>query len=104
MMTTIEPERDLFEGADSAASICAYLYSEHGETALKQTLALVIDGTATEGVCFTREEFERDVTELAAVGLDHVAIIVQEATKTVPTEVDRIIQQHGGSKANLKAK
>src|SRR4051794_26345851 len=102
-MTTTEPERDLFEGADSAASICAYLYTEHGEAVLRQTLKLVVDDT-TEGADFTREEFLRDVRELTAIGLDHVAGIVQEATETVPTEVDRIIRLHGGSKANLKAK
>jgi|tagenome__1003787_1003787.scaffolds.fasta_scaffold20986856_12 hypothetical protein len=100
-MTT---ENDLFAQAPSAGSIWAYLFAEHGEAALRETLKLVLDGTATERVCVTREEFQRDVAELTAIGLAHIAAIVREVTKTAPTEIDRTIQQSTGNKANLKAR
>jgi hypothetical protein len=62
-------DADLFDTADSAAAIEAFIFSEFGADGLKELLSLVeID----------RESLERDAAELSAVGLAKPAEIVRE--------------------------
>src|SRR5947207_961016 len=80
MMTTIEPERDLFEGADSAASILAFVHAECGEAGLRQL------PTMTD--C-DRESLERDALELEQIGLLRPAKIVLEHAQQSQAAIER---------------
>jgi len=69
-------DADLFDTADSAAAIQAFVYAEYGADGLKELLSLVeID----------RESLERDAAELSAVGLPLPAEIVREHAALAPS-------------------
>src|SRR5215212_8446632 len=69
-------DADLFDTADSAAAIEAYVFSEFGADGLKELLSLVeID----------RESLERDAAELSAVGLPKPAEIVRDYAVLAPS-------------------
>ena len=73
-------DADLFDTADSAAAIEAYIFSEYGADGLKELLCLVDTD---------RESLERDALELEQVGLSKPAAIVAEFAKQSPPAIER---------------
>jgi hypothetical protein len=73
-------DADLFDSADSAAAIEAYVFSEYGADGLKELLRLV-DAD--------RESLERDAAELNAVDLPRPAEIVRQFAKRSPAAIEK---------------